>query len=147
MNRKRWRLLILLSTVIIFLCGCSFNETSSGKGIPKFQISNHSTKKIQLLKESMFCRKYCSKHYVVYLDDTPTNSNHVILSWKGMIPSPAVVIVKNIETGKAYPVSLKTSEASLNLGESKKDNVFQIHFEWGSGKFKDQVTRVIKIEK
>jgi hypothetical protein len=99
------------------------------------------------MKESMFCRKYCSKHYNVNLDDIPTHSNQVLLSWKGMNPSPTVVLIKNNKTGIEYPINSKASEVSLNLMDSKKGNTFQIHFEWGTGKFRDQVTRVIKLEK
>jgi len=146
MKNRSWKLLIFFS-IMTFLCGCSFYDISSEKRIPKFKISNYSSKKVQLMKEYMFCRKYCSKHYIINLTDDPSNSNGVILSWKGMTPSPAVVTIKNSKTGKVIPVNLKSSEASLHIGEPKKSNEFQIHFEWGKGRFRDQVTRVIKFEK
>jgi len=144
MINRCWKLFIFFS-IMTFLCGCSFYDISSEKRIPKLKISNHSSKKVQLMKEYMFCRKYCSKHYSVNLTDNPSNSNGVILSWNGMNPSPSVVTMKNYKTGQVVPVNPKTFEASLEIG-TKKDNVFQIHFEWGNGRFRDQVTRVIKFK-
>jgi len=140
-------LLLILLSVTLFIGGCSFDVITSEKTVPKLKVSNHSSKKIQLMKEYMFCRRYCSKHYIVNLVDDPTNSNDVILSWKGMNPFPTVITIKNYKTGIEYPINSKASEASLEISNSKKDNEFQIHFEWGHEKFGDQVTRVIKIER